>query len=209
MNTMNNDVTASSPYPVRVDFDYPERLSRLLIFVKWLLAIPHYIVLILYGIAAWFAAIAAWLIILFTGNVPWGLFDFILGFDRWGLRVSAYVALLTDEYPPFTNQPADYPARLECEYPEKLSRGLIFIKWLLVLPHFIVLVLYGIAVLFVSIAAWVVILFTAKYPRGLFDFVVGFLRWEMRVTIYSGQWGQYNPYIGGLLRDEYPPFSNR
>ena len=206
---MSNDAPTARPYPVRVDFDYPERLSRLLIFVKWLLAIPHYIVLILYGIVAWFAAIAAWLIILFTGNVPRGLFDFILGLDRWGLRVSAYVALLTDEYPPFTNQPADYPARLEYEYSEKLSRGLIFIKWLLVLPPIIVLVFYGIAVLFVSIAAWFVILFTAKYPQGLFDFVAGFFRWQMRVTIYSGQWGEYNPYIGGLLCDEYPPFSNR
>ena len=105
--------------------------------------------------------------------------------------------------------PSPYPVQVEIDYPERLSRLLIFVKWLLVLPHVIVLVFYAIAVLFVSIAAWFVILFTAKYPEGLFDFVAGFLRWEMRVTIYSGQWGEYNPYIGGLLRDEYPPFSNR
>ena len=204
---MTTEVAAVSPYPVQVEIDYPERLSRLLIFVKWLLALPHYIVLALYGIAVWLAAIAAWFAILFTGSIPPGLFDFILGFNRWLLRVSAYVSLLRDEYPPFTNQPVDYPARLECDYPQKLSRGLIFIKWLLVIPHLIILVFYGIAVLFVLIIAWFAILFTGRYPRGLFDFAVGFLRWNTRVTVYSGQWSAYNPYVGGLLRDEYPPFS--
>lgn len=203
-------VTGRQVYPVAIDVDYPERLSRLLIFVKWLLAIPHYIVLLLYGIVCWFAAFAAFLAILFTGAMPNGLWDFILGYNRWSLRVSAYVGLLTDEYPPFTNQEApEYPARLGCEYPESLSQGLIFIKWLLVIPHLIVIIFYAVAVLVVSIIAWFAILFTGSYPRSLFDFVVGLLRWNTRVNIYSGSWSGYNPYVGGLLRDEYPPFSNK
>jgi hypothetical protein len=197
-----------SGYPVRVEIDYPERLSRLLIFVKWLLALPHYIVLILYLIAIWVGAIVAFFAILFTGNVPRGLWDFIFGYNRWALRVWAYVGLLRDEYPPFSNGPEDYPARLDCEYPERLSRGLIFIKWLLIIPHWIVLIFYALAVIVVSIIAWFAILFTGSYPRGLFDFVVGYVRWNTRVNVYCGQFSGYNPYVGGLLRDEYPPFSN-
>lgn len=196
-------------YPATIEIDYPERLSRLLIFVKWLLAVPHYIVLILYGIVAWFAAVAAFLLILFTGAIPDGLWNFILGYNRWTLRVGAYVGLLTDEYPPFTNQPENYPARLECEYPESLSRGLIFIKWLLVIPHTIILIFYALAAFVVTVIAWFAILFTARYPQGLFDFVVGYARWQTRATLYSGSWSAYNPYVGGLLRDEYPPFSNK
>ncbi len=200
---------STTSYPVAIDVDYPERLSRLLIFVKWLLAIPHYIVLVLYGIVCWFAAIVAFLMILFTGAMPGGLWDFILGYNRWTLRVSAYVGLLTDEYPPFTNQPVpEYPARVTCEYPESLSRGLIFVKWLLVIPHLVVIILYAVAAIVVSIIAWFAILFTGSYPRSLFDFVVGLIRWSGRVTIYSGSWSSYNPYVGGLLTDEYPPFSN-
>ncbi len=207
---MSTDMSEAASYPLRVEIDYPARLSRLLIFVKWLLVLPHFLILLLYMITLWFAAIGAWFSILFTGNIPSGLFGFILGYNRWYLRVWAYSSLLTDKYPPFTNGAEDnYPARLKCDYPPGLSRGLIFVKWLLVIPHLIVLTFYGLAVIFVSIAAWFAILFTARYPRGLFSFVVGFLRWDMRVTIYSGRWGQYNPYMGGLLHDAYPPFSNR
>ncbi len=77
------------------------------------------------------------------------------------------------------------------------------------IPHLIVIIFYAVAALVVSIIAWFAILFTGGYPRSLFDFVVGFLRWSARVSIYSGSWSSYNPYVGGLLRDEYPPFSNR
>jgi hypothetical protein len=196
-------------YPVTVTVEYPERLSRLLIFVKWLLAIPHLFVLIFYGIAVWFAAIGAWFAILFTGNQPRGLFDFIVGFDRWALRAGSYVGLLTDQYPPFTNQPGAYPVELHVEYPDQLSRGLIFIKWLLAIPHWIILVFYALAAGVVTIIAWFAILFTARYPQGLFEFVVGLLRWEMRVIAYQGIGTYYNPYVGGLLTDKYPPFSNR
>lgn len=84
-----SSAAGSRSYPVAIDVDYPERLSRLLIFVKWLLAIPHYVVLMLYGIACWFAAIPAFLMILFTGAMPGGLWDFILGYDRWSPRAWA------------------------------------------------------------------------------------------------------------------------
>jgi Domain of unknown function (DUF4389) len=114
------DTSPSPPmYPAIIEIDYPERLSRGLIFVKWLLAIPHVIILYGYGIVCWVAALAALVAILFTGNVPEGLWDFILGFDRWSLRLVAYFFLMTDEYPPFTNQDVDYPARLRCARPTK------------------------------------------------------------------------------------------
>lgn len=196
-------------YPVGVEIDYPERLSRLLIFVKWLLAIPHYIILILYIVALWFVAIIAFFAILFTGNIPRGIWEFILGYTRWSLRVSAYVGLLRDEYPPFTNEyVSEHPVRVTCDYPDRLSRGLIFIKWLIVIPHWIILIFYGLAAFIVTIIAWFAILITGSYPKGLFDFVVGYARWNTRVVVYSGQYAAYNPYIAGLLRDEYPPFSN-
>jgi hypothetical protein len=209
MTTDEMSMPVEQGYPVRVDIDYPDQLSRLLIFVKWLLAIPHYLVLFLYAIGAWFAAIAAFFTILFAGNIPVGLYDFILGYNRWTLRVNAYTFLLTDKYPPFTNAQADFPARIECERAEQQSRLLIFVKWLLVIPHWIVIIFYAIAVLLVTIYAWFAILFTGKYPSGVFEFVVGFFRWTTRVEIYSGTFAAYNPYVGGLLRDEYPPFSNK
>jgi hypothetical protein len=91
-----------SSYPLNLEVDYPEKLSRLLIFVKWLLAIPHYIVLFFLGIAAFFGTIFAWFAILVTGHYPRGLFDFMVGVGRWALRVEAYAVLLvTDRYPPF------------------------------------------------------------------------------------------------------------
>jgi hypothetical protein len=92
---------------------------------------------------------------------------------------------------------SDYPVTFNVEYPERLSRGLIFVKWLLVIPHAIILLFYGLAVGFTTFIAWWAILFTGKYPRELFDFAMGYLRWALRVSCYSG-W---------LFRDKYPPFS--
>lgn len=206
-------VEAEAPvHAARLNIPYPQRLSRWLIFVKWVLAIPHLAVLYLYMVAAWFAAIAAWFAILFTGSLPRGLFDFIAGYDRWWLRFLAYVLLLTDEYPPFTNSPGRHPVEFEVDYPIAHSRGLIFVKWLLAVPHMVLLAFYAFAVIMVSPVAWFAILFTATYPRPLFNFVAGYLRWLARMMAYSsspGAWTLYNPYVGGLLTDEYPPFSNR
>ena len=175
---------------------YPERLSRLLIFVKWLLAIPHFIVLYVLNIGLAITTFIAWFAILFTGCYPRGLWDFALMVYRWSAHVTAYVGLLRDEYPPFSGNDGDYPLRFQMEYPERLSRLLIFVKWLLILPHIVVLSLLVWVAAVVWFVAWFAILITGSFPRGMFDFLVGVLRWNNRVTLYTA-----------LLTDVYPPFS--
>lgn len=185
-------------YPLTLDVEFPERLSRWLIFVKWLLALPHWIVIGALGFVAEIMTFIAWFAILFTGRYPRGLFDFVVGVYRWSYNVNAYVFLLRDEYPPFSMSAGQYPVVFEVDYPDRLSRLLIFVKWLLVLPHVIALFLFGIAYMVSLTVAWFVILFTGRYPRALFDFAVGYMRWGARVNAYVL-----------LLRDEYPPFSLR
>jgi hypothetical protein len=185
-----------SQYPLTMDVEYPERLSRLLIFVKWLLAIPHLVILFFYGIVIGVVLCISWFAILFTGKFPRSLFDLVVGYYRWTMRVEAYTSLLRDEYPPFSGEQSQYPLTMDVEYPERLSRLLIFVKWLLAFPHYIVLYFYGIVISVVLCISWFAILFTGKFPRSLFDLVVGYYRWTMRVNAYTS-----------LLRDEYPPFS--
>jgi hypothetical protein len=138
----------------------------------------------------------AWFAILFTGRYPKGLFDFVVGINRWQNNVDAYVLLLRDEYPPFSLSAGQYPVTFDIEYPEKLSRWLIFVKWLLIIPHLIVILLLGIVYMITLVIAWFAILFTGRYPKGMFDFAVGLLRWGARINAY---------FL--LMRDEYPPFS--
>src|SRR5688572_2801148 len=166
------------------DVPYPERLSRLLIFVKWLLIIPHVIVLYLLYFAFSITTFVSWFAILITGRYPGGLWDFAMMTLRWYANLGVYVGLMRDEYPPFSGNDGDYPVRFQMAYPERLSRGLIFVKWLLVIPHLIVLSILGIAYLAVWVVAWWAILITGNYPRGLFDFAVGFSRWSYRVMAY-------------------------
>lgn len=199
--------------PVRIEGELDPQLSRWLWLVKWLLAIPHYIVLFFLWIAFLVLTAVAFFAILFTGRYPRGIFDFNLGVLRWTWRVSfySYGALGTDRYPPFTlAEVPDYPARLDIAYPERLSRGLVLVKWwLLAIPHYLVLgVLLGggyagwdgargvpgvieLLVVFAGVA----LLFTTRYPRGIFDFVLGLDRWVARVVAYAG-----------LMTDSYPPF---
>jgi hypothetical protein len=208
------------PYPVRIEGQRDTELSRWLWLVKWLLAIPHYIVLAFLWLTLLVLTIVAFFAILFTGRYPRGIFDFNVGVLRWTWRVAfySYGALGTDRYPPFTlDDVPDYPARLEIAYPEQLSRGLVLVKWwLLAIPHYIVTGIFlgggsyaaarvddwfwgigfetgliGILVLFAGVA----LLFTTRYPAGLFDFTVGLDRWVARVAAYVL-----------LMRDEYPPF---
>jgi Domain of unknown function (DUF4389) len=205
-------------YPVGVHGELDPGLSRWLWLVKWLLAIPHYIVLAFLWVAFWILTIVAFFAILFTGRYPRGIFDFNLGVLRWSWRVAfySYWALGTDRYPPFTlAEVDDYPASLHVDYPEKLSHWLPLVKWLLAIPHLILVGLFvggwgwgwdwasndvwgigfaGLVGILVVIAGFV-LLFTGNYPRSLFDFALGLDRWVFRVTAYVS-----------LMRDEYPPF---
>ena len=207
----------SHPYPVVLEGELDSDLSRWLWLVKWLLVIPHLIVLAL----LWLATLVCWLIalfaILFTGRYPRGLFDFVLGVLRWTWRVAfySYYALGTDRYPPFSlEEEPGYPARLDVEYPEQLSRGLVLVKWwLLVIPQAIIVGIFvggwgwwpfsndahwagagGLVGVLVVIAGFI-LLFTKSYPRSIFDLVLGLDRWAARVFAYVL-----------LMRDEYPPF---
>ncbi len=188
--------TAESTYPLVFDVEYPEKLSRWLIFVKWLLAVPHWIILYALMAVAQVITVIAWFAILFTGRYPKGMFVFVVGIYRWYYNVLAYAALLRDDYPPFSLSAGQYPVTFDVEYPGRLSRLLIFFKWLLIIPHLIVLVLLGIVYWITLVIAWFAILFTGRYPKGLFNFGVGLLRWGARINAY---------YM--LMRDDYPPFS--
>jgi hypothetical protein len=210
----------ASFYPVRVRGDLDPALSRWQWLVKWILAIPHYIVLFFLQIAYAVVTVIAFFAILFTGKYPRGLFDFNVGVLRWRWRVLFYAvfALGTDKYPPFSLKPnVEYPADLEIDYPERLHRGLVLIKWwLLAIPHYLILIaFYGGVRFFDSndaggwgggylwvplipvllLIAMVALLFTARYPKGLYDFVIGIDRWVLRVQAYVS-----------LMCDEYPPF---
>ncbi len=189
---------AAPGYPLRYEVVYPEEMSRWLIFVKWLLAIPHFIILYVLSAAVNVVTLIAFFAILFTKRYPRGLFDFAVNVNRWNANVMAYLMLFRDEYPPFTWEPGEYAVTYEMDYTQELNRWLPLVKWLLAIPHFIVLGLLFIGALVALIIAWFAILFTGRFPRGLFDFVVGVHRWNYRVSAYIS-----------LLCDEYPPFSLR
>src|SRR5437660_12709902 len=189
---------AASDYPVRFDVDYPDRLSRWKIFVKWILAIPHFIIVYLLQAVASVLVLIAFFAILFTKKWPRGLFDCTVQIERWTSNVLAYAILLQrDEYPPFSGEAGEYPLTLDVDYDDSLSRWLIFVKWLLAIQHFIALAVLQFIGFFLVIIAFFAILFTGRYPRGMFDFVVGVTRWHWRVYGYAIL----------LFTDRYPPFS--
>jgi hypothetical protein len=214
-----NEHAAPSVYPLRVEGALDDHLSRWLWLVKWVLVIPHVIVLLFLWIAFVVVTVVAFFAILLTGRHPRGLFDFKVGVLRWSWRVAyySYSALGTDRYPPFMLADVpDYPARLSVEYPQELSRGLVLVKWwLLALPHYLIVAVFaggavagfnqanddwawtsggGLIGLLVLIAG-VALLFTGRYPRTLFDFIMGMNRWVYRVVAYAA-----------LMTDAYPPF---
>jgi hypothetical protein len=179
---------------LQFDVEYPAHLSRWKIFVKWLLAIPHYLVLYALGGVIGFTTMIAFIAILFTGKYPRGMFNLAMLYLRWSARLGAYLGLMRDEYPPFGD--GAYPVTLELDYPERLSRWKIFVKLILLIPHMIILSLLGIVSYIVTLIAWWAILITGRYPQGMFNFMVGFLRWSYRVNAYAY-----------LMTDAYPPFT--
>ena len=217
-------MAAHPSYPVQLEGRLEGEPSRWLWLVKWLLAIPHYIVLAFLWIAFFILTVVAFFAILITTRYPKGIFDFNVGVLRWTWRVAfySYGALGTDRYPPFTlGEEPDYPATLEIAYPEQLSRGLVLVKWwLLAIPHYLIVAIllggsgsaagkagdwdrgwgvgwsanFGLILLLVLFAG-VALLFTTRYPRGIFDLVLGLDRWVARVAAYAG-----------LMTDAYPPF---
>jgi hypothetical protein len=205
-------------YPARLNGYLDPKLSRWLWLVKWLLAIPHFVVLFFLWFAFIVTTIVAWFAILFTGRYPRSLFNFNVGVIRWNWRVDfyAYGVLGTDLYPPFTLARTDYPADFDVDYPEKLSRGLVLVKsWLLAFPHLLIisvltgtastwtirdgnLVQQGLGISLMGLLvfiAGVILLFTGRYWKDLFDLLLGLHRWIYRVITYVS-----------LMRDEYPPF---
>jgi hypothetical protein len=215
MSAIPKTGNSSFNYPATLTIDYPDRtLNRLTSFFRIFVAIP---ILIIIGFMTsgtltmgshnegWRTGIMATgllflplvLMILFRAKYPRWWFDCNLAFTRFSNRIVAFVLLLRDEYPSTDQEQA---VHLELVYPDvqnQLKRGMPLVKWFLAIPHYIVLIFLAIAALVVMVIAWFAILFTGKYPRDLFDFTVGVMRWDLRVMSYA--------YL--LITDKYPPFS--
>jgi hypothetical protein len=220
-------MAAAQAYPVRVDASLDVPPSRWLWLVKWILVIPHYIVLAFLWLAFVVLSAVAMVAIVVTGRYPRAIFEFNVGVLRWTWRVQYYAigAFGTDRYPPFTfDDDPGYPAHLEVEYPQRLSRGLALVKWwLLAIPQYIIIGVFtggvpwpwwwasyshgvlnitehggsgGLGLIgIVAVIAAVALLVTGRYPETIFDFVLGLNRWVLRVAGYAG-----------LMTDRYPPF---
>ncbi len=204
---------ATQAYPVSLSIDYPERkLNRLTSFFRIFVAIPILVIIILlaggpqagwdmsdkgyqYGGAAAFVFLPLVLMLLFRQKYPRWWYDWNLALTRFTMRVDAYVLLLTDVYPSTDEEQA---VHLEIPYPEakNLNRWLPLVKWLLAIPHYIVLAFLSIGVVIIVVVAWFAILFSGRFPKGLFDYVVGVYRWCLRVSAYA--------FL--LTTDRYPPF---
>jgi hypothetical protein len=208
----------TAPYAATLSIDYPDRsLNRLTSFFRLITVIPILVILaFLVGTtfgneqtrqATWhmqfttagFVVLPTLLMILFRQKYPKWWFDWNLMLSRFSMRVSAYLALLRDEYP---STDEEQSVHLDLVYPDvekNLNRWLPLIKWLLVIPHYVILIVLGIIVVVLVIVAWFAILFTGRYPKGMFDFIVGVFRWSLRVEAYSIL----------MLTDQYPPFELR
>lgn len=205
---------STQPYAARLNVDYPERLDRLTTAFRLIWIIPIAIILSLLavtgsdtsdqvrnaggGIASGLFVATA-LMIVFRTRYPRWWFDFARELTRFETRIGAYLVLATDRYPSTVDEQS---VHLDIDYPDAehdLNRWLPLVKWLLAIPHYVVLVVLWLAAIVAVVVAWFAILFTGRYPRTLFDFVVGVGRWSLRV----------NAYAFLLVTDRYPPFSLR
>lgn len=184
-------------YPFAIEVDPAAPQSRLTVFFRIILAIPHALILYFLGIAVGVITLIAWVAILVTGKYPAGMYPFVMNVNHWQLRANAYMFLLTGVYPPFAMGPAEYPARLSGEDTlENRNRVTTFFRLFMLIPHLIVLYLLQIAFGVVYIISWFAALFTGSVPGGMHNFMAGVLRWQTRVGLYAM-----------LLTDQYPPFS--
>ncbi|MDH5293628.1 MAG: DUF4389 domain-containing protein [Acidimicrobiia bacterium] len=214
--------TQPSAYPARLSIDYPEKLDRVSTFFRLIFSIPILVILSLLTATASDTVtvitdsgevvsrvtrtglgitgglfVATMLMIVVRQRYPRWWFDFALALNRFSTRVGAYAALLTDRYPATEDEQS---VHLDLDYPaveRDLNRWMPLVKWLLAIPHYIVLAVLAIGAILAIIAAWFAILFTGRYPRALFDYVVGVGRWALRVQAYATL----------LITDRYPPFS--
>jgi hypothetical protein len=188
----------NTTYPVAFNVDPPAPQSRLTIFFRPRMAIPHLVILYALNIASQAVTLIAWFAILFTGRYPAGMYGFSAGFVRWQTRVSGYIYLLTGIYPPFSlEEMNDYPVRVDL-VPEIEGRNRLttFFRLLMVIPNLVVLSFVAIGAAVVLIVAWFAALITGSVPTGMHNFLAGTLRWSTRVNAYVL-----------LLTDRYPPFS--
>ena len=218
MTTTDTD-RSGAPYPARLDIDYPEAgLSRVKTLFRIILIIPILVVGALltgslvdvetasetansliqgFAVTGGILFLATLLMLLFRRKYPRWWFDWHLELSRFSTRVIAYFLLMRDEYPSTDEQQA---VHLDLDYPDAahdLNRWLPLVKWLLAIPHYVVLAILWIAALVIMVIAWFAILFTGRYPRGMFRFVLGVNRWTLRVEAYAWL----------LTTDRYPPFS--
>ena len=200
-------------HPLSIEAHRGEVPGRWLWTVKWLLVVPHVVVLAVLWTVFAVLTVVAGVCILVAGRYPRGLFDVNVGVLRWTWRVGhyGYLALGTDRYPPFTLRATDHPASLDVAYPARLSRPLVLVKWLLVVPHLLIVeILLGAVSRFgptsppvytagllgvLVLVAGVCLTVLRRYPAGLFDLIVGLNRWVFRVVVYVA-----------LMTDVYPPF---
>jgi hypothetical protein len=190
-------------YPVRLDFEHDDVVSRWRPLVNWLLAIPQLVVVYLLAIVERALAILSFFFVLFTKRIPDSIFDFRVMTHRYQWRVGSFAFFLRDEYPPFVfdlgpDDPGTDSASVSIDRPGELNRWLPLVKWLLAIPHVIVLLFLWLGVVVVWIVTFFVVIVTGRYPRGLRDYLVGVMRWSYRVNAYVL-----------FMTDVYPPFSLR
>lgn len=190
-------------YPARLDLEAPHEIANWRPLVHWLLGIPQLLIASVLRTVRQVLLVIAFFAILFTTKIPRGLFDMVVMTYRYRWRVGSYVLWMREPYPPFDFTPASGdaggdPARVSIDYPETLNRWLPLVKWLLAIPHYIVLAFLTLGAVFVGIAVFFAVLFTGRFPPGMRTYLVGVNRWSLRVKSYAG-----------FLRDEYPPFTLR